>query len=198
MSPERRPLFTIDRNGVHVRRIMQAGDRADDRTPAIAGQRAEDPLLARAGGTVAVSFSGTAWDATTAGTRAGVSRHAPERGKRPQHLSQDQRVDASAVRTAGRGRDGGTLGPGDARLGEPILLGSGRCGLRGDRRACDEAATPVAVPEAQGADGEVRAWQLPRVSAWLHLDRVAMLVRDSTDMRKLNDLIHGCLQLHWI
>ena len=103
------------------------------------------------------SLSGTAWGATTVGTRAGVSRHAAEGGDRPQHLSQDQRVDASAVRTAGRGRDGGTLGSGDARLGELILPGSGRCGLRGDRLACDEAATPVAVPEAQGEVGEVRA-----------------------------------------
>ena len=55
MCPERRPLFTINRNGVHVRRITQAGAGADDGTPAIAGQRAEDPLLARAGGTVGVS-----------------------------------------------------------------------------------------------------------------------------------------------
>ena len=55
MSPERRPLFTINRNGVHVRRITQAGGSADDGTAAIAGQRAEDPLLARTGGTVGVS-----------------------------------------------------------------------------------------------------------------------------------------------
>ena len=47
-----------------------------------------------------------------------IHRHAPERGERPQHLPQAQRVDASAVRTTGRGRDRGTLEPSDARLGE--------------------------------------------------------------------------------
>ena len=86
-----------------------------------------------------------------------VYRHAPERRGRPQHLPRDQRVDASAVRPAGRGRDRGTLEPGDARLGELLPPGPGSSGLRGARRACDEAAAPVAVPEARGEVGEVRA-----------------------------------------
>ena len=42
-------------------------------------------------------------------------------------------------------------------LGEPLPSGLGRSGLRGTRRAGDEAAAPVAVPEAQGEVGGVRA-----------------------------------------
>lgn len=53
---------------------------------------------------------------------------------------------AEAMRT-----DGGTLAQGGARQGEPLLPGLGDSGLR------DEAAEQVAVPEAEGAYGEIPA-----------------------------------------
>ena len=84
-------------------------------------------------------------------------RHAPERGERPQHLPQDQCADGSAVRAAARAGGGGTPEPSTARVGELLLPGPGRSGLRGARRAGDESAAPVAVPEAQGEVREIGA-----------------------------------------
>ena len=47
--------------------------------------------------------------------------------------------------------------PGDDRLGELLPTGTSQSGLQGGRRACDQAAAPVAVPQAQGTGREVRA-----------------------------------------
>ena len=72
-------------------------------------------------------------------------------------VPQDQRVDASEVRTT-RPRNGSeTPELGDDRLGELLSAGTRRSGLQGCRRACDQAAAPVAVPQAQGTGREVRA-----------------------------------------
>ena len=91
--------------------------------------------------------------------RAYIDQRAPVRGEPPQHLPQGHRVGASAVRTTGRRRDRRTLQPSDARLGELLPLRPGCSGLCvcADRRAGDEVAAPVAVPEAQGEVGEVHA-----------------------------------------
>ena len=47
--------------------------------------------------------------------------------------------------------------PGDDRMGELLPTGTSQSGLQGCRRACDQAAAPVAVPQAQGTGREVRA-----------------------------------------
>ena len=43
------------------------------------------------------------------------------------------------------------------RMGELHSTGTSQSGLQGCRRACDQAAAPVAVPQAQGTGREVRA-----------------------------------------
>ena len=132
------------------------GSRAGDGTPAAAGQRTQDALRAGAGGTVGVPPVPRGAQLPPADGGA-ASRHPSERGERPQHLPQNQRVDATAARTAGRERDRETPEPSDARLGELVLPRPGQSGLPSGRRARDEAAAPVAVPEAQGTHREVRA-----------------------------------------
>ena len=86
-----------------------------------------------------------------------LHRHAPEPEQCSERVPQDQRVDAPEVRTTRPGNGSETPEPGDDRLGELLPTGTSQSGLQGCRRACDQAAAPVAVPQAQGTGREVRA-----------------------------------------
>ena len=82
-----------------------------------------------------------------------LHRYVPEPEQCSECVPQDQRVDAPEVRTTRPGNGSEEPEPGDDRLGELLPTGTSQSGLQGCRRACDQAAAPVAVPQAQ----EVRA-----------------------------------------
>ena len=81
--------------------------------------------------------------------------------------------------------------------GEPLLPGLGRSGLRGTQRAGDEAAAPVALPEAQGEGGGVRALpaRAPRAGHGTHVPEGASqlcvgesVVSNKSPVRKIHTL----------
>ena len=81
----------------------------------------------------------------------------PSRSQCSERVPQDQRVDAPEVRTTRPGNGSETPEPGDDRMGELLPTGTSQSGLQGGRRARNQAAAPVAVPQAQGTGREVRA-----------------------------------------
>ena len=129
------------------------------------GMRRSGPGAAcgRPRGAVRVPRSDTASDAIT---DADVSKYFPRPSKasvRSICRKISELTQCRAIRTAGTGTGGGEAEPSAARLGELLPTGAGKSGVPRRGRACDQAAAPVAVPEAQGEVGEIRA--LPRQEA---------------------------------
>ena len=87
----------------------------------------------------------------------GLHRHPPRQGKRPEHLPQDQRHDGARVELAVAGGDGGKPEPDYDRMGELLQPRAGQPGLQRGQPTRGPAAAPVALPQAQGEDREIRA-----------------------------------------
>ncbi len=81
----------------------------------------------------------------------------PSRSSVVERVPQDQRVDATEIRTTGLESRGKAPESSDGRVGKLPPTGTGQSGLPGGGRACDPAATPVAVPQAQGTGRDVSA-----------------------------------------
>ena len=73
---------------------------------------------------------------------------------RPQNLSQDRRVDASAVRVSGRRHDTRATEPENAQPCILLLLGIGQPSVQVDRRARDEAIEFGSCAGSTGSAGE--------------------------------------------
>ena len=98
------------------------GGRVDDGTVEAANQCPEDPMLGRARGAGGVSRIPD-WTQLSPGYRPCLHRHAPEPGKRTEHLPSAECPDRSTLWTAGPGDCGGTAQPAHDRLANYFNLG---------------------------------------------------------------------------
>ena len=107
------------------------GGRRPDEASEAADERREDPLLPGAGGIDDVPRVPD-WTQLPTGHGCRLHRHAPESGKRPQHLPSSERADDAALRAPAAGGCSDAPEPVADRLGELLHPGAGQPGLRGD------------------------------------------------------------------
>ena len=125
------------------------GGRAAHGGSEAAGQRTENPMPAVSRGGVRVSRLPHRTHSSP--DREGVLHgHPTHQGERAEHLPQGQRDDDATLRAAVARDDGGTPEPDHHRMGELLQSRTRQPGLQRGQSARGQAATPVAVPKAQG------------------------------------------------